>query len=246
MISEHDRLPVHIGDGDVREAVSSRHTIDRVSIAVDRFVVDARLDEDELPVDGRRSITAGSGHEQDSDHGQHTGTRGQGDRSEQTPRPWSVGGADGVRIDHVRHATDTIPNHGGRSGDQVWWERHLVDDEDRSRLFRRTPTTPLDGDHHTVDEQLTTPDPVGLGAFDRSGEARLSETAPAAHRLGPSDVELVLGEEQVGECAVPVGTSGETRQRRSVVRPNQGDTSAHRATADRFGTDRFGTARPDR
>ena len=127
-----------------------------------------------------------------------------------------------------------------RSGDQVRRDRHLVDDEYRPWRLRRTAASPLDGDDHPVDHQLAAPHPVGLGAAEGGREAHRSESALRADRLGASEIELVLGEEEPGQGSLAVGASWitrpswgvvdrrgrELRSRAGTVRTGQGEVGA--------------------
>ena len=60
------------------------------------------------------------------------------------------------------------------------------------------------------------PDPQPL-------RTRRREPAPPADRLRAGDVELVVGEEQVGQCPVAVGAAREARPRRFVDVVAHGD-----------------------
>ena len=58
-----------------------------------------------------------------------------------------------------------------RSGDQVRWHRHLVDDERRARVLRGSAATALDGHDHPLDQQLAAPHAVRLGPIERIAQA---------------------------------------------------------------------------
>ena len=103
------------------------------------------------------------------------------------------------------------------SGDEMGRNRDLVQDEHGLGLLRWPATLSLDLDGDAVEHQRPTPHSVRLLAFDRSGEAGRLQPARPADRLGPGQFVIVVGEEQVRERAVPVGTTGVARSRIDVV-----------------------------
>src|SRR5262245_11755682 len=109
-------------------------------------------------------------------------------------------------LDPARHPGRVPPAGPGvaPSGNEVRGHRNLVDDEWETWLLGWPATSALDGDDDTVDDQFSAPDAVDLGPLQCAAQALVGQSALAADRLRASDVELVLGEEQMCQRAVAV------------------------------------------
>ena len=88
-------------------------------------------------------------------------------------------------------------------------DAELVDDELGPGVLRRATARALVGDDAPVEQQLATPDAPRLLAVLGLPEAGGGEGALAADRLGPGDVDDVVGEEQRGQGPVAVGAAGQ-------------------------------------
>jgi hypothetical protein len=108
------------------------------------------------------------------------------------------------------------------------WDRNLVDDDRGDRMLARSTPPALEIHRESVDQQLTTPHAVDLAARDRLVEAHRASTATAADHLGAGDLEVVVREEEVRQCAMSVGTAG---WRESLRR--DGDLSVDPQVVDR-------------
>src|SRR6187401_888205 len=80
------------------------------------------------------------------------------------------------------------------SGDEVRWDRYLVDLDDRARVLGRAATGPLVDDDPTVLDQLAAPDTPRLDTSERPLEALVTQPALATDRLGASEVERTVRE----------------------------------------------------
>ncbi len=100
-----------------------------------------------------------------------------------------------------------------RSGDEVFGNRDFLGDRFDAMDWRATASA---GEAHrfAVDQQGPAPDAVRFAAFERTGEAVGLQGAGATDRLGPSDLEVVVGEEEMGERAGPIRASSPADERR--------------------------------
>ena len=101
---------------------------------------------------------------------------------------------------------DTRTSQRDRSGDQVGGNPYLVG-RDLDPVTRRAAPAPSESDRLAVDQERSAPDAVGLSACEGVLEALDAERTARADRLGPSDVEVVVGEEQWGERSGSVGAA---------------------------------------
>ena len=84
----------------------------------------------------------------------------------------------------------------------------LVDDDRRARMHRRAAAAPLLGDD-LPSTRISPPHTPHISSRS-SAPARhgRAEHAAGADRLGPGQLDRVVGEEQVGERAASVGAAG--------------------------------------
>jgi hypothetical protein len=89
----------------------------------------------------------------------------------------------------------------------VEWDRHLFDFGDSNRSSDGSSTRSLGLTDASVFEELSTPHTPRLRSIKGGSEAVLATRALRTDRLGALNVNVFLGEEQVGERSVPVAAA---------------------------------------
>jgi hypothetical protein len=111
------------------------------------------------------------------------------------------------------------------SGDEMVRNRDFIDD--RLDTDRWRASAPLrEASRDSVDEQDAAPYAVRLTTIQRSLSACVAHRARAAHGFGSGDVEVIVGEEQMGQCS------------RAVRAPCSADDRGHEHRWWRIVTDR--------
>jgi len=85
--------------------------------------------------------------------------------------------------------------------------RYFVHDHRAADVYGWPSAWSLDGDHAAVLEELTAPDTPRLLALECVVQTGLTRGALGTDGLGPTDVDVLLGEEEIREGAVAIGAA---------------------------------------